>query len=311
MGKKVVIADDSATMRRIVTHVLEKRGWDVTAAADGVELLQAVFCEQPDLVVTDVNMPRLSGWIATRILKEDWSTADIPVLLLTSLGAASDRYWGGKAGSDRYLTKDFEPAELAAAVEDLVSQRPRAEYRPDPVQLSADDVLERTCEVLDRSLFHTSIAADITAVPSFTHGFEATVAALLDVLTTVVDHAVAGVVLAEERTAYLSVGKQISTSHITQFVGRAAEALELPPADLDVKVVDTLGQYGADEDAHLATFLSMPLRGYGGVPIGVLALSASIADYFGEAAMQTLRLIEGPTALVLDAARLTAQRQPA
>ena len=53
-------------------------------------------------------MPRVSGYVAARVLKDDWQTADIPVLLLTSLDAASDRYWGEHVGAEAFLTKDFE-----------------------------------------------------------------------------------------------------------------------------------------------------------------------------------------------------------
>ena len=69
----------------------------------------------PDAVVLDVQMPRVSGYVAARLLKDDWQTADIPVVLLTSLDAASDRYWGAQAGADRYLTKDFEAPQLVEA----------------------------------------------------------------------------------------------------------------------------------------------------------------------------------------------------
>ena len=53
-----------------------------------------------DVVVLDVQMPRVSGYVAARVLKDDWQTADVPVLFLTSLNAASDRYWGARAGGE-------------------------------------------------------------------------------------------------------------------------------------------------------------------------------------------------------------------
>ena len=105
---RIVIADDSPTLRRIVSSVLTSAGHEVVQAEDGVDAVQAVFREQPDAVVMDVQMPRVSGYVATRLLKDDWQTQEIPVVLLTSLDAASDRYWGSKTGADGYLTKDFE-----------------------------------------------------------------------------------------------------------------------------------------------------------------------------------------------------------
>src|SRR6478672_3427932 len=117
----VVIADDSPTLRRIVSTVLERAGYTVVQAEDGVEAVQAVLRVQPDAVVLDVQMPRVSGYVAARLLKDDWQTQDIPILLLTSLDAASDRYWGAHAGADRYLTKDFEAPQLVEAVRETIA----------------------------------------------------------------------------------------------------------------------------------------------------------------------------------------------
>src|SRR4051794_37545139 len=122
----VVIADDSPTLRRIVTSVLSREGFDVVPAEDGVEAVQTVFRTMPDVVILDVQMPRVSGYVATRLLKDDWQTADIPVILLPSLDAASDRYWGVQTGADRYLTKDFEAPQLVAAVRDVLAAGERS-----------------------------------------------------------------------------------------------------------------------------------------------------------------------------------------
>ena len=117
----VVIADDSPTLRRIVSTVLEREGYTVVQGEDGVQAVQLVFRHMPDAVVLDVQMPRVSGYVAARLLKDDWRTADIPILLLTSLDAASDRYWGAQAGADRFLTKDFEAPQLVEAVHEVLS----------------------------------------------------------------------------------------------------------------------------------------------------------------------------------------------
>lgn len=315
----VVIADDSATMRRLVSGLLQRAGYDVVATEDGVAAVQAVFRNQPDAVVMDVQMPRLNGYVAARLLKEDWATTDIPVTLLTSLDAASDKYWGGKTGADRYLTKDFEAGELVATISALIAEQAAARggrdrLRPDPVELGDDDVLERTVDVLDRTLFQTSLAADITGLAAVTVEFEQTVAGVLDVVGRVVDLHLAGVVLVEERSAYLSVVHEVSQGHYADFLVRAAEVLsasigaDFPANALQVRVADPEGLLGADDDLGLTTFLSMPLRGHGGRVIGVLALSSSYGDAFGDAALTTLRLLESPAGLVVDNARMVAER---
>ncbi|MDQ1602850.1 MAG: hypothetical protein QOE01_695, partial [Actinomycetota bacterium] len=180
----VLIADDSPTLRRIVTTVLEREGFTVVTAEDGVEAVQGAFRTQPDAIILDVQMPRLSGYVAARLLKDDWQTAEIPVLLLTSLDAASDRYWGAQTGADRFLTKDFEAPELVTAVRDVLqasdaARGGRPPLRPDPVELGDDEVLARVSELLDRKLFEASVSSEVTQIASDVHGFEETVAAVL------------------------------------------------------------------------------------------------------------------------------------
>jgi CheY-like chemotaxis protein len=315
----VVIADDSPTLRRIVSSVLTRDGFDVVQAEDGVEAVQAVLRAMPDAVVLDVQMPRVSGYVAARLLKDDWQTADIPIVLLTSLDAASDRYWGAHAGADRYLTKDFEAPQLVEAVREVMAAADEARggrpaLRPDPIDITADDVMSRVCDLLDRKLFETQVAADVTALAATTHGFEQTVAGVLDILRRFVDYDLATVLLLEERTAYVSVSGATSQQHYGEFVAAVADAAaqssgeEVSASGLEVKLADPDELLGEDDEARMSTFLSMPLRGHGGRVVGVLALSSGVKNAWGETALATLRLIDGPAAIVLDNARLAEVR---
>ena len=319
---RIVIADDSPTLRRIVTSVLTKEGHEVVAAEDGIGAVQAVLLHQPDAVVLDVQMPRVSGFIAARLLKDDWQTADIPVIMLTSLDAASDRYWAGQAGVDRYLTKDFEAPELAGTIDEVLmaakaSRGGRPRLTPDPLELSEEDVLSRVCDLLDRKLFESSVAQSVMAIAATASGLEASVAALLGVLQRFVGYDLAAVMLGAESAAYVAVGRATGHAHYDEFLTAAVEGLSsyggssLDASALDVRVAQAGGTLVDDPDdltgsPDMATFLSMPLRGHGGVVVGVLALSSAVKQAFGETALSTLKLIEGPAAIVIDNARLAS-----
>jgi DNA-binding response OmpR family regulator len=318
----VVIADDSPTLRRILTSVLSREGFDIVPAEDGVSTVQQVFRTMPDVVVLDVQMPRVSGYVAARLLKDDWQTADIPIILLTSLDAASDRYWGAQAGADRYFTKDFEAPQLVAAVHEVIeaanqSRGGAAMLRGEPTELSDDDVLSRVCDLLDRKLFETSVAAEVSSLAATTHGFEHTVAAVLDVLKRFVDYDLASVVLGQERTAYVAVAQETSQQQYASMLNAAVDALaassgqSITVADLDLRLADPDGLLGDEDDRDMATFLSMPLKGHGGHVIGLIALSSGQKNAFGETALGTLRLVDSPAALVIDNARLASEREAA
>jgi twitching motility two-component system response regulator PilH len=311
----VVIADDSPTLRRILTSVLTKEGFDIVLAEDGVSTVQQVFRTMPDVVVLDVQMPRVSGYVAARLLKDDWQTADIPIILLTSLDAASDRYWGVQTGAERYFTKDFEAPQLVAAVHEVIDAaaaelKGRRVIRADPVELTDDDVLSRVCDLLDRKLFETSVAAEVTSLAATTHGFEETVAGVLDVLKRFVEYDLASVLLLEERTAYVAVAQETSQVQYSGMLNSAVDALSavsgsaISVADLELRLADPSGLLGDEDDRGMATFLSMPLKGHGGHVIGLIALSSAVKNAFGETALGTLRLVDGPAALVIDNARL-------
>jgi twitching motility two-component system response regulator PilH len=323
----IVIADDSPTLRRIVSSVLTKDGHEVVQAEDGIGALQAVFQHQPDAVVLDVQMPRVSGFIAARLLKDDWQTADIPVVMLTSLDAASDRYWAGQAGVDRYLTKDFEAPELAGTIEEVLlaataSRGGRERMAPEKIELSEEDVLSRVCDLLDRKLFESSVAQAVTAIAATASGLEGTVAALLGVLNRFVGYDLAAVLLGAERQAYVAVGKPTANSHYLEFLEKSAEGLSgysgetIAPSALATMIAQAGGTLVEDpedlpagpEQEKMSTFLSMPLRGHGGAVVGVLALSSAIKNAFGETALSTLKLIESPAAIVIDNARLAGAR---
>jgi twitching motility two-component system response regulator PilH len=325
---KIVIADDSPTLRRIVTSVLTKEGHEVVAAEDGIGAVQAVFLHQPDAVVLDVQMPRVSGFIAARVLKDDWQTSGVPVVMLTSLDAASDRYWAGQAGVDRYLTKDFEAGELTATLDEvLVSASAARGGRPalwaDPLELSEEDVLSRVCDLLDRKLFESSVAQAVTAIAATANGLEASVAALLGVLQRFVGYDLAAVLLAQERQAFVAVGQPTAREHYDAFLTSAADAISsyggqpVGVAELSTRiaqaggtVVDDVEDLMHPDQAGMSTYLSMPLRGHGGAVVGVLALSSAVKNAFGETALSTLKLIEGPAAIVIDNARLAGARSP-
>jgi twitching motility two-component system response regulator PilH len=311
----VVIADDSPTLRRIVGTVLERAGYTVVTAEDGVEAVQAVFANQPDAVILDVQMPRVSGYVAARLIKDDWQTADIPVLLLTSLDAASDRYWGRQAGADAFLSKDFEAPQLIDALLDLRSAaetkrggRPR--LVPDPMELTDDAVFGRVCDLLDRKLFESQVAAEMMAIAGEVRGFEETVAAVLGVLSAIVDYDLAALLMLDDMSTYLTVSRETSQQQYAELFSAVAEAAgqvtgeTVDVHDLHPRLADPNGLLGAEDEGGMATFLSMPLRARGRV-VGVLALSSAVKSAFGETSLSTLRLVEAPAAVVVDNARLS------
>ncbi len=116
----VLVVEDSVTQREMITDLLKGSGLSVSIATDGVEALEHIDGQCPDLVVLDIVMPRMNGYEVCRRIKSDPKTQNVPVVMCSSKGEEFDRYWGMKQGADAYIAKPFQPTELVGTVKQLL-----------------------------------------------------------------------------------------------------------------------------------------------------------------------------------------------
>lgn len=127
MATKALVIDDEAPIRLLCRVNLEAEGLEVIEAGDGESGLELARSERPDVVLLDVMMPVLDGWQVAERLIADERTKDIPIIFLTARAELRDRERGLEAGGIAYVTKPFNPLELAVLVEDLVGRVARGE----------------------------------------------------------------------------------------------------------------------------------------------------------------------------------------
>ena len=120
--QRILIVDDSITTRTLEKNILEAVGYTVQIATDGMEALNTIAAEGvPDLIVSDITMPRLNGFGLTQKIKENPDTAHVPVILVTSLDSIEDKARGIEVGADAYITKgDFDQTNLLDTIEQLI-----------------------------------------------------------------------------------------------------------------------------------------------------------------------------------------------
>jgi diguanylate cyclase (GGDEF)-like protein len=116
----VLFADDNEDMRQMVRALLQASGHEVALAPDGPSALAAIDEREPDILLLDVDMPRMSGFEVCRVVKGNPFTARIPVLMLTAEGDIDSKEKGFDAGADDYLPKPFDPRELRARITALL-----------------------------------------------------------------------------------------------------------------------------------------------------------------------------------------------
>jgi two-component system sensor histidine kinase and response regulator WspE len=121
--KRVLVVDDSITVREVERQLLTMRGYDVTLAVDGADGWNTLRAGTFDLVVSDVDMPRMNGIELTRTIKQDLKLRGLPVVIVSYKDREEDRIRGLEAGADAYLTKSsFQDETLLRAVEDLIGE---------------------------------------------------------------------------------------------------------------------------------------------------------------------------------------------
>ncbi len=116
---RVLVVDDDDVIRQLITINLELEGFEVSTAFDGQDCLDKVKQVDPVVVTLDVMMPRVDGWEAAGLLRDDPATAGVKVVLLSARAQEADLQRGDRLGVDAYLTKPFDPDELVATVRRL------------------------------------------------------------------------------------------------------------------------------------------------------------------------------------------------
>jgi twitching motility two-component system response regulator PilH len=116
----ILLVDDSPTVRAMVSELLRSKGIKVIEAADGIDAMEKIQIQCPDLVITDIVMPKMNGYELCRWIKTQFADKNIPVIMCTSKDQQFDHYWGIKQGADAYITKPFQPVDLIKAIKKLL-----------------------------------------------------------------------------------------------------------------------------------------------------------------------------------------------
>ncbi|HEY2989509.1 MAG TPA: hybrid sensor histidine kinase/response regulator [Candidatus Binatia bacterium] len=162
MTAKIVVADDSRTQRSTIALALERKGYQVVQGSNGLEALHLVHSESPDLLVSDIVMPELTGYQVCRLLKNDPATEDLPIILLTTLDQQEHRFWGKEAGADSYVLKGAGTAPLEQEVGRLLTEKKRKPaakpVSKGVVPFARQTAHARLTDLLDRLLFEATIS---------------------------------------------------------------------------------------------------------------------------------------------------------
>jgi two-component system cell cycle response regulator len=196
---KVLIADDSPLVLRMIEKMLDGAGYGTVTARDGLEAIEKAVAEDVNLVILDVMMPRMNGYQACRLLKSEPSTKSLPVVILTSRDQAGDRFWGLETGADYYITKDSEPHRILDLVRNvLAGEAGQPRPRSAEGQRNSLDILSRVNELLDRKLYEATILSEIGRVARSLVQLDETFKSTMGLVSRVIDFTIGALVFLED-----------------------------------------------------------------------------------------------------------------
>lgn len=168
--RKILVVDDNEDMRNFLSGILSN-DYAVSTADNGIQAWSQICQEAPDLIITDLMMPKMDGLELTQRVKESSDTNYIPLILLTAKSAIESRLQAMEYGADDYVTKPFEPEYLRARVQNIISQREQLEARyrerllrlepqENDEQLSGDTFLAKLLNIMDREMDNNELTVE-------------------------------------------------------------------------------------------------------------------------------------------------------
>ncbi len=322
---KILIADDSPTIVEVVRFLLESQGYEVVSASDGIDVISKVYQTRPDLVLLDIEMPKMTGYQVCRLLKSHARTKGIPIIILTSRGQKKDRFWGMSTGADDFMTKDFEAEdELFSKIESALERSRNAsaaQHRAAPDD--ADDlqaitevsVLEQVNHILDQQLFQATIVNELSYLAINMHSFFTSIQSIFNLLARICEFQVASIFLQEEKFYhnFLFLVPPVSRQFLQTVKQRIIEEYEeyQPLENIEHVQVTILKdaepshheRKHVNEDHHVATFLAFPLKIRNSV-IGILGIGATKEQAIHPETIDILQIFTNEASIVLDNALL-------
>ena len=309
---KILIADDSPTIIDILRFMLESQDYEVVTASDGVEAVQMAYQTNPDLILLDIEMPKMKGYQACRLLKDDVATGHIPIIILTSHDQQKDRFWGMSTGADEYMIKDFEADnfDLFGSIQTLIEKSEKVNIDDgDQTQLMTEEgVLERVNDLLDRELFQSTIVNELAYLAINIFDFDKTIESVLHLLGNICEFNVASIYLVDDPEDYwiVYIKQQVINKEMMDVFRQGTidqcESYSICTQGKTFKT-KTLGKIAEIGSSKMDTFWSAPFT-IRGAKAGLLSIGSTNSNVLDHQTISTLELFTREASLVVDNAML-------
>jgi diguanylate cyclase (GGDEF)-like protein len=318
MDKKnhVLLADDNKLVVKVTGSILEQAGYEVDVAWDGIEAAMKAFSLLPDLMILDIEMPKIKGYQVCRLLKEDPLTSWMPIIMLTGREHQSDKFWGERTGADAYITKGFKPENLLDKTKELISLSKESMVakelsRKRKKDVTEDYVIDKITDLLDRKLYETTILNDIASLSGSLQDFKETISSVFEILDQLFSFYVGSILLMEEFEQYVYVNQPVSRQALQALIDETLQAATGYAWEVkDPKIIE---RFTVNEDRLTGdnlkgkepgfSYFHIPLTSHKKV-MAVLIIAGPSTPAFRRDTPVILNLVGNELTMILDNARL-------
>jgi len=314
--KLILLVDDSQTQLLMLQISLEKMGFEVINASDGLEGVSRAFADQPDLIISDIMMPELNGYQLCRLLKNDKKTRHIPIILLTSLDQPQDRFWGIRAGAEQYIVKNSDLSDLKKVIL-LLLKKTRKNTRPDRADKRASkkstdwqSIRSNVNHLLDKLLFESTLSGEARQLANFIHVQDDLLSAFSGLVSSLIEYSCLCLCLSDHRgrSFYLDLKQPLSVKILDKTIKNITARM----GDYDKKeVMEKVffkGSKKTDDKVHdpILSELVVPLDIHNDC-IGYLSFFSTKKDAFQQKSEDIIRLLAQDFSMVFQLMLLYAE----
>lgn len=318
-SKKILIADDSLTMIKLVTMVLTKEGYQVVVAHDGLQAINKIYNELPDLVISDVTMPGMNGYQVCRLVRDDPEISHIPFILLTAKDQKSDKFWGIKTGADDFITKPFNPDDLSTRVAKILKKSELAgniaEIKPSRKPKTNEEIISRVNDLLDQRLYESTLLNEVASLSESMDNYQEVIEKVMEIIHRVIEYQSSLLYLlgdSSDEIYELSV-RECNPVYVGNMLSISEKELQKLDTSIVLKEKKEYFHFNKKNidpvmpnNDQLKDYICIPLKTRSQIS-GMWMIGESREECFTDSHRNFFKLIVNQAATVLDNARLYAQ----
>ena len=228
MNKKILLIDDSKTQQSTLKILFTRAGFHVETANDGLEGYQKIFESVPDIIVSDILMPKLNGYQFCRLVKDNPLLKNIPIILLTVLDQKIDKFWSRKSGADYFMLKSTDINNSITAITELIKQHPVTEEEKENIKkqtVSPEAIQSELNQILDNALMRSNVLNEFRILSMHLQDNKIMAKNLFDLLSSILNYDLSLLILnppgVDEKEIYASSYSNIEEVILKQAIEKS------------------------------------------------------------------------------------------